>query len=66
MTPQYEQRRELVRENATIIRQWLALSDDGTQEEILRSLVKEFSLPDLRKMNAHVKEQLAKTQEATK
>ena len=65
MTALHEQRRILVYENAKLIQQWLALLDDDKQLDLLRSLVDGYTLPDLRKMNAHVQQRIAKAQEAT-
>jgi hypothetical protein len=66
MTALHEQRRELVYENAALIQQWLALLPEDRQLDLLRSLVDGYTLPNLRKMNTHVKGRVAKAQEATR
>ena len=62
MAPLWQQRRDLVEENAHMIRQWLLLLDEDKQEALLRSLVIEFTLYKLKVMNTHIKEQLAVAQ----
>ena len=66
MTPLWQQRRELVDENAQLVKQWLALLEDEKQLGLLRSLVDGYTLPNLRTMNAHVKERLAAAMEAAR
>ena len=66
MTPLWQQRRELAETNAQLVQQWMALLDSNGQLALLYSLVNNYTLPDLRKMNAHVKERLASAQEATR
>jgi hypothetical protein len=62
MTALHEQRRELIEENAYLIRDWLALLDAEGQLALLRSMVWRYKLPELKTMNAHVKERLAAAQ----
>ena len=59
MAALHEQRRQLVEENARLIQQWLALMDAERQLTLLRSMVRTYSLQELRVMNAHIREQLA-------
>ena len=63
MTALHEQRRQLVEENASLIRDWLALMDAERQLTLLRSMVWTYSLPELKTMNTHVKERLAAAQQ---
>jgi len=63
MTALHEQRRQLVEDNASLIHQWLALLPKDSQLSVLRSLVDGYSLPNLRKMNAHVRFQVTLAQD---
>ena len=60
MVPLYIQRDELVKENTRLILEWLALADDCERREIVESMVRRFSLPQLKESNLHVAREIAR------
>ena len=59
MPPLYEQRSVLCLENTDLILEWLALLEPSGRKNLIYSMVRRFSLPELKDMNAWVKQQIA-------
>ena len=64
MTTLWEQKRTLVDENAKLVLQWLATLDDHDKHFLMCNMLKRYTLPDLRTMNAHLTARLAAAHEA--
>ena len=64
MPPLYEQRSNLISQNVSLIQRWLALLPTEEQRYVIESMVRRFSLPELRAMREHVAAEVAK-KEAT-
>ena len=59
MPPLYEQRRILIEENTTLIKRWLSVLDERGKRNVISSMVKKYTLPELRQMRDHVRHQIA-------
>ena len=53
-----EQKRELVNENANLILAWMEKLGAEGSVFVIQSLLKKYSVSDLKTMNAHVKERI--------
>jgi len=62
MPPLYQQRAELIEANTDLTMRWLALLTPEHQRNVIDSMVRNYTLPQLKMMNAHVSEQVAKTE----
>lgn len=62
MPPLYQQRTELITANTDLIMRWLALLPPEDQGHVIRGMVRRYSLPQLKVMNAHVAEQVARAE----
>jgi hypothetical protein len=62
MPPLWEQRGELIAENTELTLRWLALLRPEGQRNVIESMVRNYTLPQLKMMNAHVTEQVAKAE----
>jgi hypothetical protein len=59
MPPLYQQRAELIETNTDLLLQWLTLSSPETQRNIIRSMVKKYTLPQLRIIEVHLRAEVA-------
>ena len=59
MPPLYEQRATLIAENVTLILQWLTLLPPEHQRYLIESMVRRYTLAELRAMRAHVAGEVA-------
>jgi len=55
----YEQRSVLISENTDLILRWLAVLDERGKHNVIRSMVKKYTLAQLRQMQDHVQQQIA-------
>ena len=63
MPPLYEQRSNLISQNVSLIQRWLALLPTEEQRNVIESMVRRFSLPELRAMREHVAAEVAKKED---
>ena len=59
MTPLWEQRDELIKADTKLILQWLDLLDANGRESLMWSMLKRFTLPQLKAIHQHATEQIA-------
>lgn len=57
-TSQQEQRIDLILDNTQLILQWLALLDDTRQATLIGSLLRKFSLAELKQSHDHMLQQV--------
>lgn len=62
MTPLYQQRSELIAANVTLILRWLELLTPEHRRYVIESMVRRFSLPQLRVMQDHVASEIARAE----
>jgi len=55
MPPLWEQRAKLIEENTDLLVEWLSLLAPKGQRNVLRSMVRRFTLPQLSLSNEHMK-----------
>lgn len=60
MPPLYEQRAKLIDEVTKLVLEWLSLLDDEGKYNLISSMVRRYSLTDLRSARGHANEQVAK------
>jgi hypothetical protein len=58
MAPLWQQRSELIDENTRLICKWLADLDDEGKYNVIHSMVRNFTIKDLRAMRDHVRDLL--------
>jgi hypothetical protein len=62
MPPLYQQRTELIAENTELTLRWLALLTPKGQRNVIESMVRNYTLPQLKRMREHVTEQVARAE----
>lgn len=58
MIPLWEQRDDLLSENANLIIEWMSRLDDRGKYLLVRSTLKEHSVKQLKAMNEHLRKQV--------